>query len=190
MARPSKFTDEALLAAATALKEAGKEVTGYALAIALEGGRPSSLAERFLELSAVKAPIEPLPALPEKTQTLLNDITTEIQQKLVDELTQAHAELEKQAFSRVASTEAKAQADIEKFKTELDDAMELLGGEKDRAVAAEDKLQVANETIAQLRTELAQAKGELAATRTAHDKLASTVVAKLDSMTPLAATKA
>lgn len=190
MARPSKFTDDDILGAAAQLKEAGKEVTGYALSTALEGGRPSSLAERFLELTAAKAPVEPLPALPQATQTLLSDIAGEIQKKLVDELTQVHADLEKQSFARVAAIETKAQADVEKFKAELDEAVELLGTEKDRAIAAEDALKAAQEQITLLRTELAQKAGELDAMKRSHDELTSKLLSKLDQLNTATKAKA
>jgi chromosome segregation ATPase len=183
MARPSKFTDEAILAAATALKEAGQDVSGYALAKVLEGGRPSSLEDRYKELVAAQAVVVPLPALPASIEVAISELVAESQKRLTAVLTHTHAGLQKAADDRVGQVESDAAAEVAKAKAELDEAVELLGVEKDRAVAAEEKLQAATETIAQLRTELAEAKGELAATRTAHDKLASTVVAKLDSMT-------
>ena len=183
MARPSKFTDEAILAAAAQLKETGKDVTGYALATTLDGGRPSFLEDRYNELVAEQAAAVPLPALPAGIDAAITVLTADVSRRLTAAITHAHAGLQKAADDRVGQVEADAAAEVAKAKAELDEAVELLGVEKDRAHAAEEKLQAATETIAQLRTELAEAKGELAATRTAHDKLASTVMAKLDSMT-------
>lgn len=182
MARPSKFTDEAILAAAAALKEAGKEVTGYALATALEGGRPSSLEERYKELVAVQVAAVPLPALPPGIDAAIADLTADVNKRLTAVLTHAHAGLQKSADARVAQVEEAATAETAKCKAELDEAVELLGVEKDRAIAAEDAFKAAQEQITLLRTELAQKAGELDAMKRSHDELTTKLLSKLDQL--------
>ena len=182
MARPSKFTDEALLAAATALKEAGKDVTGYALSAALDGGRPSSLQERYNELVAIQAAAVPLPALPSGIEAAITDLVADVNKRLTAVLTHAHVGIQKAADERITQIEAEEAAEVEKFKAELDEAVELLGAEKDRAIAAEDELKAALEAVDQLRTELAQKSGELDAMKRSHDELTTKLMSKLDQL--------
>ena len=97
-------------------------------------------------------------------------------------LTHAHAGLQKSADARVAQVEEAATAETAKCKAELDEAVELLGVEKDRAIAAEDAFKAAQEQITLLRTELAQKAGELDAMKRSHDELTTKLLSKLDQL--------
>lgn len=159
MARPSKFSDEEILAAAAKLADAGKQITGYALSVELEGGRPSSLEERYQELTASKEPVQELPALPADVAAAVHTLAGQVAESLTVTLTNAHATLKKQANERVDEIEKAAREQVSKSKNELDDAVERLGAALESAEQASTALGAANETIQALRIDLSKQEG-------------------------------
>lgn len=163
MARPSKFSDEEILAAAQKLEDEGREISGYALSVVLGGGRPSSLGEKYTELTATRpAPVE-LPALPSEITSALEALAGDIAQRLQGAMTTAHATLKSLANARIDEIEKTADAERAKNKAQLDDAVERLGEQQDRADAAEAALAEAHADV-KARTEDVH-RLELAATR-------------------------
>lgn len=159
MARPSKFADEDILAAAEKLVEQGKPVTGYTLSVELDGGRPSSLEDRYRELTTSKEPAPVLPALPADVASAVEQLTSEVAGRLTAVLTSAHASLKAQANARVDEIEQTAEQQRLSAKAELDDAVERIGTEQDRAEQAETALAAANESLQALKVQLSKLEG-------------------------------
>lgn len=144
MARPSKFSDEEILAAAQKLEDEGREISGYALSVALGGGRPSSLGEKYAELTATRPAAVELPALPSEITATLDSLASDMAQRLNQAMTTAHATLKSLANARIDEIEKTADAERAKHKAQLDDAVERIGTEQDRADTAETALATAN----------------------------------------------
>lgn len=150
MPRPSKFDDAQILEAAAQLSSDGQAITGYAISVRLGGGRPSSLAERYAELTAnQEKPVE-LPALPNELAATIEKAATEVTQRLTAAMTEAHAQVKAQAHIRIDEVEAELAVARKQHATELDDAAGHLDAMQDRA-------EVAEAALAEARAELAKA---------------------------------
>lgn len=163
MPRPSKFDDSQILEAASQLQADGQAVTGYALSVKLGGGRPSSLAERYAELTANQEKPAELPALPSDLTQTIEKVAAEVTQRLTGAMTEAHATMKAQAHVRIDEIEAELANARKQHATELDDAADHLGAMQERAETAEAALATAN---ADLKTQFeTNHRLELAATR-------------------------
>lgn len=161
MPRPSKFDDSQILEAAGQLQADNLPVTGYALSVKLGGGRPSSLAERYAELTAnVEKPAE-LPALPSDLAATIDKVAAEVTQRLTSAMTEAHAAIKAQAHVRIDEVEAELAQARKQHASELDDAADHLAAMQERAEVAEEATAAALTEVQTLKEALSKANGEL-----------------------------
>ncbi|MEG0299674.1 MAG: DNA-binding protein, partial [Aurantimicrobium sp.] len=163
MPRPSKFDDSQILEAAAQLANEGRAVTGYAISVQLGGGRPSSLLERYTELTAnVEKPAE-LPALPSDLAATIEKAAEGVMHQLTTAMTEAHASLKAQAHARIDEVEAELAQARKLHATELDDAADHLAAMQERAEVAEAATAAAQAEIQTLKEAQSKAEGELKA---------------------------
>lgn len=151
--RPSEFTAEQIIGAGQALKEAGRNITGFALRQKVGGGNPSRLKQVWDEHVASQSVVqaEPVAELPVEVAEQLKVVTEALVERLATLAVDLNDKAVKSSERRVSEVVRAAGEQREQAERELADAAQTVD-------EAEQQLDAANERIEALEQQLTSEK--------------------------------
>ncbi|GAB6852428.1 DNA-binding protein [Paraburkholderia kururiensis] len=170
--RPAEYTREQIIEAGLALREAARNVTGFALRQRLGGGNPNRLKQVWDEHVAAQAatPAQPVAELPVEVAEQVATVTAGLTARLAALATDLNDRAVKAAERRVAEVVRAAGEQREQAERELADAATTVDDLEGRLEAAKAGGEALEQRLADtqaerqaLAVELAQLRGRLAA---------------------------
>ncbi len=183
--RPSEFTAEQIISAGQALKEAGRNITGFALRQKVGGGNASRLKQVWDEHVASQSVVqaEPVAELPVEVAEQLRVVTEALADRLATLAVDLNDKAVKSSERRVAEVVRAAGEQREQAERELADATQTVDEVEQQLDAANERIealdqQLTNEKAARQAhaVELAQVRERLAAVEEAATKAAEQAV--------------
>lgn len=133
--RPSKYTDEQIIAAGNELKKENpvKRITGHALCVKLGGGRPARFIQVWERHQAEQLESDELVAeLPESLEFALETVLNKVKTSFTFFLLESDKEIQDKANRRIEKEKVKFDEQMQLLEEKLTDADHVINQNEDR----------------------------------------------------------
>lgn len=170
--RPVEFSDEAIIQAGQALRQAGRNVTGFALRQKIGGGSPTRLRQVWDDhlSSLTETPTQPVAELPTELAQAVASLTQTVNERIMALVVELNQQAIQSAEGRVQEVLRTSDEQQQQAKEELAEAASAVSELDTQIVAAQTEVETLTSQLtasqAQLQTqaiELAQLRERLAA---------------------------
>ena len=186
--RPVEFSDEAIIQAGQALRQAGRNVTGFALRQKIGGGSPTRLRQVWDDhlSSLTETPTQPVAELPTELAQAVASLTQTVNERIMALVVELNQQAIQSAEGRVQEVLRTSDEQQQQAKEELAEAASAVSELDTQIVAAQTEVETLTSQLtasqAQLQTqaiELAQLRERLAAAEEAGHAAAQAHAAEL-----------
>ncbi|MFW9621944.1 MAG: DNA-binding protein [Macromonas sp.] len=186
--RPVEFSDEAIIQAGQALRQAGRNVTGFALRQKIGGGSPTRLRQVWDDhlSSLTETPTQPVAELPTELAQAVASLTQTVNERIMALVVELNQQAIQSAEGRVQEVLRTSDEQQQQAKEELAEAASAVSELDTQIVAAQTEVETLTSQLtasqAQLQTqaiELAQLRERLAAAEEAGRAAAQAHAAEL-----------
>lgn len=170
--RPVEFSDEAIIQAGQALRQAGRNITGFALRQKIGGGSPTRLRQVWDDhlSSLTETPIQPVAELPTELAQAVASLTQTVNERIMALVVELNQQAIQSADGRVQEVLRTSEEQQQQAQQELAEAATAVNELDTQIVAAQTEVETLTSQLtasqAQLQTqaiELAQLRERLAA---------------------------
>ena len=186
--RPVEFSDEAIIRAGLELRQAGRNVTGFALRQKIGGGSPTRLRQVWDDhlSSLTETPTQPVAELPTELAQAVASLTQTVNERIMALVVELNQQAIQSAEGRVQEVLRTSDEQQQQAKEELAEAASAVSELDTQIVAAQTEVETLTSQLtasqAQLQTqaiELAQLRERLAAAEEAGHAAAQAHAAEL-----------
>lgn len=165
--RPVEFSDEAIIQAGQALRQAGRNVTGFALRQKIGGGNPARLRQVWDDhlASLTEAPTQPVAELPTELAQAVASLTQTVNERIMALVVELNDKAIQAANGRVQEVLRTSEEQQQQAQQELAEAASAVNELDTQLVAAQTEVETLTTQLTTSQTQLQAQAIELAQLR-------------------------